>query len=231
MSQRKKATSNVIVSVKPRLWIIWRGRDTGVDFNIKIRSHRYRIENTTVAIRQWWDRLISTMAFLVLIKMHLPGTGPWVVLGYEKIKQKWFAVYGLLSIWYRIICSKAGRFKTIIVAKLKIPTNWFCLPLNSTSSKIYFKRLLWFTTIPELFDPMWPNDAVLWHIFWPILHQVIPCCLTAPSHYLNFWLFNHEVQWQSHEDNFTKSLHEPILTFLSILPLGTWHQDNSAINY
>ena len=159
---------------------------------------------------------------------HRSVSCPWIWKDKtEMICSLWFVVY-LVSNYLQ---QSWSRIQDNHCCEIEIPTNWFCLPLNSTSSKIYFKRLLWFTTIPELFDPMWPNDAVLWHIFWPILHQVIPCCLTAPSHYLNFWLFNHEVQWQSHEDNFTKSLHEPILTFLSILPLGTWHQDNSAINY
>ena len=37
------------------------------------------------------------------------------------------------------------------------------------------------------------------------LAQVMACCLTAPSHYLNqCWLIISKVQWHSSEDNFTK---------------------------
>ena len=34
-------------------------------------------------------------------------------------------------------------------------------------------------------NPLWPGDAIRRHRFWSTLAQVMACCLTAPSHYLN----------------------------------------------
>ena len=55
------------------------------------------------------------------------------------------------------------------------------------------------------FNSLWPSDAV-WRLrSGSTLAQVMACCLTAPSHYLNRnWLISNEVQWQSLEGNFTR---------------------------
>ena len=46
-----------------------------------------------------------------------------------------------------------------------------------------------------------PSDAI-WHWrSWSTLVQVMACCLTAPSHYLNqCWLIISKVQWHSSDD-------------------------------
>ena len=48
---------------------------------------------------------------------------------------------------------------------------------------------------------MGPTDAI-WRLrSWSTLVQVMACCLTAPSHYLNrFWLIISKVLWHSYED-------------------------------
>ena len=52
--------------------------------------------------------------------------------------------------------------------------------------------------------PLWPSDAIWRHRSGSALAQVMGCCLTAPSHYLNqCWLIILEVQWQSPNGNFT----------------------------
>ena len=61
-----------------------------------------------------------------------------------------------------------------------------------------------------LLNSLWPCDVICQHRSESTLAQVMACCLTAPSHYLNqFWLIISKVQ--SHEGNFTR--------------------DTSAINY
>ena len=41
---------------------------------------------------------------------------------------------------------------------------------------------------------LWPNDAIWWHRSGSTLAQVMACCLTAPSHYLNqCWIIITEV--------------------------------------
>ena len=37
----------------------------------------------------------------------------------------------------------------------------------------------------QLFKSLWPSDIIWWHWSGSSLAQVMPCCLTAPSHYLN----------------------------------------------
>ena len=49
------------------------------------------------------------------------------------------------------------------------------------------------------------SDIMWWHRPGSTLAQVMTCCLTAPSHYLNqCWLIISEVQWHSVENNFTR---------------------------
>ena len=48
---------------------------------------------------------------------------------------------------------------------------------------------------------LWPNDAIWGHRSGSTLAQVMACCLTAPSHYLNqCWLIISKVLWHSSED-------------------------------
>ena len=48
------------------------------------------------------------------------------------------------------------------------------------------------------FNPLGPNDAMWRWRSWSTLVQVMVCCLTAPSHYLNqCWLIISKVLWHS----------------------------------
>ena len=54
-----------------------------------------------------------------------------------------------------------------------------------------------------MIESLWYNKAVLEQKSGSILVQVMPCYLTAPSHYLHQrWLLISEVQWQSSMGNF-----------------------------
>ena len=54
-------------------------------------------------------------------------------------------------------------------------------------------------------NSLWPSDAILWHRSGSTLAQVMACCLTAASHYLNqCWLIISKVHWHSSEGNFAK---------------------------
>ena len=51
------------------------------------------------------------------------------------------------------------------------------------------------------------NDAIWRQGYGSTLAQVMACCLTAPSHYLNqCWLIIRKVKWYSFEDNFTSDI-------------------------
>ena len=54
-----------------------------------------------------------------------------------------------------------------------------------------------------------PSNAIWWLRCGSTLAQVMACCLTAPSHYLNqCWFLISEVLWHSLESNFARSAHE-----------------------
>ena len=52
------------------------------------------------------------------------------------------------------------------------------------------------STILLYINSLWPSDPIWRHRYGSTLAQVMACCLTAPSHYLNqCWLIISEVQW------------------------------------
>ena len=65
------------------------------------------------------------------------------------------------------------------------------------------------------------NELISWHRSWSTLAQVMACCLTAPSHYLNQCLLIVSTgQWCLFKGNFTRDSsainHENQLQFASI---------------
>ena len=55
------------------------------------------------------------------------------------------------------------------------------------------------------FNSLWSSDAIWRQGSGSTLAQVMACCLTAPSHYLNqCWLITSKVQWHSSGGNFTR---------------------------
>ena len=54
-----------------------------------------------------------------------------------------------------------------------------------------------------LFNSLRPSDAIWRQWSWTTLAQVMACCLTAPSHYLNqCWLIIRGVLWHTSESSF-----------------------------
>ena len=65
------------------------------------------------------------------------------------------------------------------------------------------------STLMGTLNSLWPSDAIWWHRSGSTLAQVMACCLTAPSHYLNqCWLIMNGVLWHSPKTNFTGSAHD-----------------------
>ena len=61
-------------------------------------------------------------------------------------------------------------------------------------SSVYFSVLL---------NSLRPSDAIWRQWSWTTLAQVMACCLTAPSHYLNqCWLITRGVLWHTSESSF-----------------------------
>ena len=63
--------------------------------------------------------------------------------------------------------------------------------------------VIWFVVLTDI-NLLRPSDTIWRHKSGSTLAQVMACCLTAPSHYLNqCWLIISKVQWHSSEHNFT----------------------------
>ena len=85
-----------------------------------------------------------------------------------------------------------------------------------------------------------PSDAIWRYWSGSTLAQIMACCLTAPSHYLNqCWLLISEVPWHLPDNNFTVSAQSTILynefenlTFIitstAKSPKGQWVHESVA---
>ena len=68
-------------------------------------------------------------------------------------------------------------------------------------------KIVTFNTITVHIKSLWPSDAIWRHRSGSTLTQVMACCLTAPSHYLNQrWLIISKVHWHSSVGNFAKEI-------------------------
>ena len=84
--------------------------------------------------------------------------------------------------------------KNILIMNLKVPSHY----LNYRWPSYLTHKCV---ASPQWVNSLWPSDAI-WHWrSWSTLVQVMACCLTAPSHYLNqCWLMISKVLWHSSED-------------------------------
>ena len=92
----------------------------------------------------------------------------------------------ILEIWSSSLHRKIAR----ALAVKRIPQNL----TNDKSTLFPVMAWRWPTSIlpyvitrPQWVNSLWPNDAIWWQISRSTLVQVMACCLTAPSHYLNQW--------------------------------------------
>ena len=78
----------------------------------------------------------------------------------------------------------------------------FLLYCTALHHNISCNELLLFTAVNSL----WPDDAIWRQRSESALAQVMACCLTAPSHYLNqCWFIISKVQWHPSESKFRKN--------------------------
>ena len=85
--------------------------------------------------------------------------------------------------------------------QLTKPVLTYCqLDLLEYFSHIWIKIQNWFVLG---FNSLRPSDAIWRQWSWTTLAQVMACCLTAPSHYLNqCWLIIRGVLWHTSESSF-----------------------------
>ena len=122
-----------------------------------------------------WPRIYTCQCHLVLIK--------YCVISHSRLTEH---------------CTKHGNEKCNTLRRLDIH--------KGTRHPILTGKTVWSKSVIGLrhwlcFNSMGPSDAI-WH--WrscSTMVQVMACCLTAPSHYLNqCWLIISKVLWHSFED-------------------------------
>ena len=89
----------------------------------------------------------------------------------------------------------------------------WCQPGNQPLSEPIIISLLThrYVSRPQWVNSLGPSEAIWCWRSWSTLVQVMACCLSAPSHYLNqCWLIISKVLWHSSEDIIIQDLKIPI---------------------
>ena len=71
-----------------------------------------------------------------------------------------------------------------------------------------------------IFNSLWSSDAMWWHTPRSTLVQVVDCCLTVPSHYLDPCWFIDGVLWQRYQ--FVKWVLKNTFQITTTFPRGQW---------
>ena len=157
------------------------------------------------------DRVHLSWGVLLWTKLHpIPLSSKWKIYSNHVIKCRHGFIYGtVLMIWqttfnhYQAIRvwkgTRSGTFIFLLRSGYFSKTVMRYIPRDLTSC-----FALWQQPPPEpVLIP--PNDVVWRQRSGSTLAQVMACCLTAPSHYLNqCWLINSEVTSHSYQGNFTR---------------------------
>ena len=98
------------------------------------------------------------------------------------------------------------QWSLFLSVQLTINQHWFRYWLGTKQVTMHNLNPWWSSLLMHVWitQPQWvnslrPSDAIWRHRSGSTLAQVMVCCLTAPSHYLNqCWLVISEVQWHSY---------------------------------
>ena len=84
-------------------------------------------------------------------------------------------------------CRPQSKYSTVNTQRL-LAVNAFYTQILCGSDRVIWQ---W-----QMLNSLWPSDTIRRHISESALSQVMICCLTAPSHYLNqCWLIIREILW------------------------------------
>ena len=81
------------------------------------------------------------------------------------------------------------------------------------------------------FNSLGPSGAIWWQRSGSTLAQVMACCLTAPSHYLNqCWLIISKVEWHSFKGKFTRDTQPSITEIIWKIECLKFHSNFQGAN-
>ena len=160
-------------------------------------SHKYNRLNHCI---QWsHDALVVGVftEFPLLLSMKMKETKPY--LGFQR--KSILVTHAVTLIWISHMTMALMNIAItllVIITKIVICHNPYFMFITN-----------FYNTSPlclRVFDSLWPSDAIWRQRSGSQLAQVMACCLTAPSHYLNqVWLMISEVLWHSPDRNFAEN--------------------------
>ena len=99
----------------------------------------------------------------------------------------------------------------LFVQQVHVATSWgkqswpMAALHKGVCQNVIIMYVYWALTTQQKVNSLGPSDAIWRQRSGSPLAQVMACCLTAPSHYLNqCWLIINEVEWHSSMGNFTR---------------------------
>ena len=131
--------------------------------------------------------------------------------------QRFYGVWLSAGLWY-LQCRPIYTQPAVeIISIVVIPVCWMLNAESQLCQKITEfhhdgSMITWSWQIMcnkacTLINLSWPNDTIWRHWSGSTLAQVMACCLTAPSHYLNqCWLVISKIQSHSSDGNFSKDI-------------------------
>ena len=131
---------------------------------------------------------------IVLLKIQIPRNDPSIVVQFMVLKLL-NKLHTSQQHNHDDLCKSLKQFFFFFffLSFFLMKGAWFDHDLDH--KKQYFCQI--WNTGWEIINSLWPSDAIWRHISRSTLAQVMACCLTAPSHYLNqCWLIS-KVQWHS----------------------------------
>ena len=127
-------------------------------------------------------------------------------------------------------CTKPLRFVCVLSDYSNV-FNLFCAKATHLPNRMIAEI--------KYINTLWPSDTIWRQRSGSTLAQVMACCLTAPSHYLDqSWLIICEVQWHSYQFNFTRDAStinhwNPFVNYISKIsykfPRGQWVKTRTDI--
>ena len=124
-----------------------------------------------------------------------------------KMRGSWYHLLFIMRIYCPYIMKLKKPGKDICVFAVSLCATFFFTgqPRVFQFSEQYFQNAVSLRSLCII--SLWPSDAIWHQRSGSTLAQVMACCLTAPSHYLNqCWLIISEVQRHSPGRNFIRDI-------------------------
>ena len=133
---------------------------------------------------QYKDHLLSVKGFRVGFSIYRCNLTSIGISMLKMFSQPSYVYNGKHKTWkdglqIKTISAFRGKFDIFILAQWKL----YLKHIFFKSHWMWRKYFVWVSKINSL----WPSETIWWLRSQSTLAQVMSCCLTMPSHYLNQW--------------------------------------------